>query len=105
MKSAGDRFGDAIAVGSEVVVVGATGEDSCSRGIEGEPDQATCQEAGAAFVFRPTDGAWLPVMRLQTPEDEETTPPNHHGFGGALSLDGDTVVVGSPGAATITIFE
>jgi hypothetical protein len=103
----GDRFGDAVAVGSELVMVGVTGEDDCGRGVDGEQSSGgTCQEAGAVVVFRPLDGSWRPVLRLQTPADEDDRRPAiHRGFGGFLDLDGHTVLVGAPGAETVTVFE
>ena len=63
------------------------------------------REAGAVVVFRPVDGTWRPVMRLQTPEDERGRPALHQGFGSVLDLDGHTAVIGAPGAETVTVFE
>ena len=103
---AGDRFGDTVGLGAGSLIVGVPGADGCGRGINGDDSDNECPESGAIEIFRPVDGDWAQVMRLQLPErGDDTRPTNHGSFGDTLSIDGDTVVVGAPGSNTVTVFE
>ena len=103
---AGDRFGASLGLGGGSLVIGVPGADGCGRGINGDNAGQACQESGAVEIFRPVDGDWAQVMRLQLPEREERETPSAHGsFGAAMSVDGDTVVIGAPGSSTVTVFE
>ncbi len=79
--AAGDRFGIAVAVSYDRVVVGAHQDDN-----EGGVD------AGAAYVFWRDQGGYnqwglLRKLRGETAED---------GFGAAVAIDGSWVLVGAP---------
>ena len=75
-----DRFGDAVAVSGEVILVGAKAEDA--RG----------EEAGAAYVFTrdPETGAWSQTQKLVASDGGEGDE-----FGYAISIDGARAVVGA----------
>ena len=72
----GERFGASIASGTDVVVVGAPGDD------------AGGEDAGAAFAY---DRSACPLYVLHSP-----TPAAGDGFGAAAAFVGPTVVVGVP---------
>ncbi len=78
--NAGDRFGSAVAISGDAIVVGAWGEDSGAV------------DSGAAYVFRRDGAVWSQQAVLKAP---------HAGagdwFGFSVGIDGDTVVVGAPG--------
>jgi hypothetical protein len=75
---AGDRFGAAVALDGERLVVGAPAE------------------AGAVYVFgRDPDGTWVQEAYLKAEE-----PDAFDAFGTAVAIDGDTIVVGAPGEAS-----
>jgi hypothetical protein len=78
---ADDEFGLSVSVGGATAVVGSPGEDAGGDG------------AGAAYVFEfnPASGAWQEAAKL-TASDAEAGD----GFGGAVSVDGTTMVVGAP---------
>jgi hypothetical protein len=81
--AADDYFGRSVAVSGDIAVVGADGEDD-----EGN-------NAGAAYVFERGRGGpdgWGKVDEL-TPSDGDTSGQ----FGWSVAIDGDTLVVGSPG--------
>jgi hypothetical protein len=84
---AGARFGSAVAVMGDpaLIVVGAPG-------ASGGPDLA---EAGAAHVFVTTDGGWLEGQVLAV-----RNPGRGDGFGAAVAVSGDAIVVGAPGRAS-----
>lgn len=48
-----DNFGYAVAVSGDTVLVGAYGEDSGARGVNGNGSDNSSREAGAAYVFGP----------------------------------------------------
>lgn len=86
-------FGVAVALDGETIVVGA------ERG------------SGAAYIFErdPGSGEWLETQKLEI----AVNPESFDGFGNALALDGDTLVVGAdardvagdPWAGAVYIFE
>jgi hypothetical protein len=70
-----------VAISGDTVVVGAEHDDTRGR------------DAGAAYVFerdRGGPGQWGQVIKL-TADDAETEAY----FGGAVAIDGDTLVVGA----------
>jgi len=83
--TAGDWFGDAVALSGGVIVVGADYAD-----IGGRTDQ------GAAYVFARNQGGadWWGQVRKLTAGDGAA----YHYFGGAVALSRDTAVVGAWGA-------
>lgn len=83
--SAGDAFGDAVALDGDTLVVGAPFEDQRGAG------------AGAAYVFVRGPSGWVQQAKLL---GADTTMSD--GFGSAVDVDGDTIVVGAPGADDAT---
>jgi hypothetical protein len=82
---ADDRFGNSVSISGDTIVVGAVGED----GGPGDPHIF----AGAAYVFSRDQGGadnWGQVARL-TASDAGA----HDLFGGSVSINGDTIVVGA----------
>jgi hypothetical protein len=72
-------FGSSLDLDGDLLVVGAPRED---LGVS---------DAGAAYVFRRTGGAWTEEEQLRA------QPPVFNGFfGTAVAVSGDTVAVGSP---------
>ena len=76
-----DNFGRSVAVDGDTVVVGATGDDS---------------DRGSAYVFTKPDGDW--VNATQTAKLTASDGAEGDNFGRSVAVDGDTVVIGSPGA-------
>ncbi len=75
------RFGHAIVLGNDVLLVGAPG-------LPGAP------EAGAVYVFEKKPEGFVQKARLLSPE---TAPGD--GFGSALAVSGVVVIAGAPNAA------
>ncbi|MDG1358963.1 MAG: hypothetical protein P8P71_00845 [Phycisphaerales bacterium] len=86
--AAGDRFGVAVAVDEDVIVVGAPGDDDA--GID----------AGAAWVFRREGVGWIVDAKLLPSVNDDGGV-----FGTAVSLDGDRMVVGAPRAGVDGVCE
>ncbi len=79
----GDGFGGHVAVDGGVVAVGATGRDDLGPA------------SGAAYVFqRDAGGIWKQTAKLLSPDGR-----GHDEFG-YVSVDGDTIVVGSESGRT-----
>jgi hypothetical protein len=76
-----DRFGSAIAIDADVLVVSARGADDAGT------------ESGAAYVFRYDGAAWSQEARLVAPAGAA-----HDRYGYALSVSGDTLAVGAESA-------
>jgi uncharacterized repeat protein (TIGR01451 family) len=74
--ASGDRFGSSVSVSGDTVVVGAPNDGKAM---------------GAAYVFVRVGTTWALQQKLVAPDGG----PNE-GFGQAVALDGNTVVVGTP---------
>jgi hypothetical protein len=85
-----DRFGTAVTVSGETVVVGAEFEASAAQGINGASSDNSAEYAGAAYVFSKTGGVWAQEAYLKASNNEA-----FDGFGCAVSLSGDRLIVGS----------
>lgn len=87
---ADDRFGASVSVSGNTVVVGAPNEDSGTAGVNSVPDEAV-SNAGAVYVFtRDEEGIWSQEAYLKA----GNTGDNDQ-FGTAVSISGDTIVVGA----------
>lgn len=82
-----DRFGGAIAIDGDVMVIGARNEDS----EPGDPEGAGAQNSGAAYVFRRGAGGWQFEAMLKAPMAYSTVR-----MGSSVDISGDTIVLGAP---------
>ncbi len=85
-----DEFGDSLAVSGDTLVVGASGEDSTATGVNGNQADDTADAAGAAYVFTRSGGTWSQAAYLKASNTEVGD-----GFGFAVAISGDTLVVGA----------
>ncbi len=87
-----DRFGWAVAVSGNTVVVGAYNEGSDSNGSNTSDGSNNTVTSGAVYVFVRGNNQWIQQAYIK---------PSHIDleieFGKSLAIDGDTLVVGSPG--------
>jgi hypothetical protein len=85
-----DQFGIAVGISNETIAVGALLEDSATVGVGGTEADSGATDSGAVYVFRRAAGVW---------SQEAYIKPSNTGagdwFGEAVSLDGDTLVVGA----------
>ena len=91
-----DNFGTSVAVNGDTIVVGAPGEDSSTAGINSTPNEDS-PNAGAAYVFFRSGGIWSQQAYLKSHQVSQLDD-----FGGSVSVDGDTVVVGASGEDSST---
>lgn len=83
---ASDKFGSAVAISGDTIVVGSPGDDT-----------AAGTDAGSAYVFIRTPGTvyWSQTMKL-TANDAAA----NDAFGSSAAIAGTTILVGSPGDDT-----
>ena len=74
-----NAFGSAVSISGDFVVVGAPGDSSAGLA------------SGAAYVFQRKDNRWAEAAKLTA---SDTAAGDN--FGGAVSIDGDKVIIGAP---------
>jgi len=94
--TAGDYFGQSVAVAGDTVVVGATGEGSSTTGVNSTPNEDV-PGAGAAYVFVRNETNWMQQAYLKAHQVN-----GGDNFGYSVAVSGDTVVVGAPGEDSST---
>ncbi len=92
-----DHFGAAVAISGNTVVVGAPDEDSDTDGINAADNNAAT-DAGRVYVFSRFGSAFFPnsAWSLQATLKRLGASAGDK-FGSAVAIDGNTIVVGSPG--------
>ena len=86
-----DVFGSSLAIDGDTMVIGASGEHSCSTLVAPDPSNIACAAAGAAYVFVRQGGVWTQQAYLKA----SNTDANDL-FGSAVAISGDTIVIGAP---------
>lgn len=86
-----DSFGFAVAISGNTAVVGAPEEDSNAANVNGNQNDDSLGNSGAAYVFVRTAGAWTQQAYLKA-----SNPGNGDGFGSSVAISGETIVVGAP---------
>lgn len=89
--NAGDRFGDSVGISGDTIVIGASMEASRATGFDGNQDDNTGAEAGAAYVFGRSGTVWSQQAYVKA---SNTQVPYHFGF--SVDVENDTIVIGSP---------
>jgi hypothetical protein len=90
----GDQFGSAVAVSADgsTMAVGAPGEGSGSRAINGDQANNDADDSGAVYVYTRSGGAWAPQAFVKASNADAL---DQFGTTVALSADGNTLVVGA----------
>ncbi len=87
---AGDRFGTAVAISGDTIVVGATGEDSNATGVNGAQDNNSKLNSGAAYVFVRNGMTWSQEAYVKASSTVDGAQ-----FGMSAAASGNTIVVAS----------
>jgi hypothetical protein len=85
-----DRFGAAVAISGDTIVVGAYLESSNSNGVNFGQGNNSANSAGAAYVFVRNGTTWTQQAYLKCLNTEANDL-----FGWSVAISGDTVVVGA----------
>lgn len=91
-----DRFGISVDIDGDLIVVGATGEDTHRVGVNPTPSEGA-SNSGAAYVFQRINDRWLEIAFLKA--SRVTTSSR---FGAAVGISRETVVVGAPVANRVS---
>ncbi|MBK8620044.1 MAG: S-layer homology domain-containing protein [Anaerolineales bacterium] len=86
----GDHFGYAVSVSGDTVAVGAYYEDSNATGVNGDAANNSAADSGAVYIFTYAGGTWSQQAYLKA---SNTGAEDY--FGTAVSISGDTLVVGA----------
>jgi hypothetical protein len=90
-------FGDAIALTNDTLVVGASGENSGASGVGGNETDGTAPRAGAAYVFARSGTTWTQRSYVKA-----SNTGSEDGFGHAVALSKDALMIGALGEASST---
>lgn len=95
-----DFFGYSVALSDDgnTLVVGAVGEDSDARGLQGEQGNDNARASGAAYVFRHTAAGWRQQAYVKS---SNTDSGGVYEFGAALALSGRIDGVGDQGLTLV----
>jgi hypothetical protein len=85
-----DYFGHSVAVSGDTVVVGAYGEDSYAKGVDGNQSDNSLFSAGSAYVFVRDGINWRQEAYLKA-----SNTGGSDFFGYSVAISGDTVVIGA----------
>jgi trimeric autotransporter adhesin len=83
-------FGMSVALSGNTLAVGALGDRSDARGVNGDQQNGNAPGSGAVYVFTRGDGGWRQEAYLKA----SNTGPSDF-FGASVSLSGDTLAVGA----------
>jgi hypothetical protein len=86
-----DRFGWAVCLDGDTLVVGAPTEDGGATGVNGNDANNGAKDAGAAYVFVRNAGVWSQQAYLKASNTDA-----FDSFGTSVAIVGDTIAVGAP---------
>jgi len=83
-----DLFGSSAAIHDNLILIGATTEDSSSMGVDGDALNNLATNSGAAYLFRHEQGQWRQINYIKA---SNTGPEDR--FSARLSMDSSHVLV------------
>ena len=86
-----DNFGWTLALSGDILIVGAPMEDSNATGVNGDQNNNNAEDAGAAYIFVRNGTTWSQQAYLKASNTDA-----QDNFGYAVSVSGETAVVGAP---------
>ena len=87
----GDRFGAAVALVDDLLLIGAPGAELFDT--SDETREPSYRDSGAVYVFQGSGSSWTLVATIESP-----APFIDQQFGSAVTASGDTVIIGASGA-------
>ena len=95
-----DYFGYSVALSADgnTLAVGGYREDSAATDINGDTSDNSANSAGAVYLFSRTDNSWSQQAYIKA---SNTDSADYFGYSVALSIDGNTLVVGAYGEDSV----
>lgn len=95
----GAEFGYTLSLSNDgnLLAVGAVGEPSSAKGIDGDQSDTSLESAGAVYVFVRRGTAWLQQAYVKASNTGGSEVGYQFGCAVSLSSDGSTLAVGSTG--------
>jgi len=90
--AAGDGFGRAVQVSSDLIIIGAHQEDSDATGVNGDQNNNNASVSGAAYIFLRNGTNWNQHVYLKA-----SNTGDHDYFSQSLTISGDTIIAGAYG--------
>ena len=84
-----DDFGSSVAISGNTIVIGAPGEDSDARGVNGSPNDQSASGSGAAYVFVRDGTVWQQQAYLKSSNSDAGDSFYQ------VAIAGDMIVVGA----------
>lgn len=97
-----DNFGTSLALSGDTLLVGAPFEDSASSAVDGDRNDESAEDSGAAYVFTRTSQRWSERAYLKA-----SRPSRADNFGWSVGIAGDVLAIGAPsadGSGTVSLF-
>ena len=91
----GQEFGHDVAIDGATVVIGATGENSNATGVNGNQNDHSMSNAGAAYQFVRSGTTWSQAAYLKA-----SNTFDGYRFGCAVAVSGGTTLIGSDSEAS-----
>ncbi len=86
----GDQFGRSVAISNDTIVVSAYFEESAATGVNGNQNDNSARDSGAAYVFARSGTAWAQQAYLKASNTDA-----YDEFGNSVAVSNDTIVVGA----------
>lgn len=85
-----DAFGGNVAIETDVLIVGCSGEDSGATGVNGNQESNSLSNSGAVYVFVRSGTDWIQQAFVKA-----STPGAMDAFGTAVDISGETMLAGA----------
>ena len=85
-----DRFGSSLAMSEDRLLVGAPFEQSSATGVNGDQDNNTLSNTGAAYLFEENGTGWTQIAYIKASNTRTDSE-----FGSSLAISDDTLAIGA----------
>lgn len=85
-----EEYAKSVAVYNDFMVIGSPGEDSSSRGIDGDEQDNSKLDSGAVYVYKKIDNDWKKHAFIKASDSQE-----FDGFGSSVTIDNNIMIVGA----------
>ncbi len=87
---ASDNFGGSVAISGNTIVVGTPAESSNATGVNGDQNNNSAIQSGAAYIFVRSETMWSQQAYLKASNTEASDS-----FGESVAISGSTIIIGA----------